>query len=141
VVPRHLTVFMNCANRNKQRPEMCEREYQTLWNGMIAELQKSERAVKVDLLSESEEETLLDCKILKEKADKFLADPNSAEKDSNEALDKWMRCTIPRVCPEPYAVFQKCMNRGDGIDNCIEEGRPLTLCVADFTTRFSRSLQ
>ena len=139
VAPRLYNTYMTCTSRNKNSLELCENDFQNLWSGVIGELQKSERVVKVDLMSELEEEVLLDCKPYKEAADKLM---NESTPESTEALEKWMKCCIPKICADSYQTYAKCLNSNSGnIDNCIEEGRPLVKCLSDFTIRYARSVQ
>ena len=102
VVPQLASQFVTCARRNAGRPEQCEREYQRMWDGVISVMQKSERTVKKDLLSEEEEEIILDCKMLKEAADNAMR----TNEDADAALDTWMRCTVPRVCKSEWVSEQ-----------------------------------
>merc|ERR1711991_1285838 len=138
VVPQLASQFVTCARRNAGRPEQCEREYQRMWDGVISVMQKSERTVKKDLLSEEEGEIILDCKMLKEAADNAMR----TNEDADAALDTWMRCTVPRVCKSEWQSMQKCMDANSGsLDSCIDVGRPLVGCLSDFTMRYGRSLQ
>lgn len=135
VTPQLFKLFSACASRNKTRPEACENEYQTMWSGVVAELQKADREATKNLLSESEQEVLLDCKLYKEEAD------NASNKQSQDkGLENWMRCVVPVVCPQQWQQYTTCFNKNDGqVGKCIEDGRPLMICLSDFTVRYARS--
>ena len=140
VAPALAQTFQKCAQRNRGRPDLCDKEYTRMWDGVLTKMTRSDNELKKDLLSEVEEEVILDCKMLKESADSKLQ--NGLEEEGNAELERWMRCTVPNVCEEQWSLLQACMDRNGGkLDVCLEEGRPLIRCVSDFTIRYGRSLQ
>jgi hypothetical protein len=63
LTPALHNTFLQCATRHRGKPELCEGDFQNMWNGVLAVVSRDENNAKKQSMSDMEEETLLDCKV------------------------------------------------------------------------------
>lgn len=141
VAPAAHQRFLECASRHRTKPELCEEVFQVMWNGVLAEVQRDTIKTQRTLMTDAEEEALLDCKAFKEVSDKALGEHGLDSPQTDAALEQWMQCVFPKTCTADWALMQRCMDEKGSADACVAEGRPLVRCVTDFTFRYYRRMQ
>ncbi len=122
VAPAQHATFAQCAARHRAKPELCEGDFQTMWNGVNAAVSKAEMEMKKRAMNDVEEEALLDCKGYKELADKALLEHGGESAELNTTLERWMQCVFPKTCESDWRTYERCLASKGTVDGCIEEG-------------------
>ena len=60
-------MFLDCATRNKEQPQLCESDFQRMFKA-LTQAERSSHSVQ---FSDPEEEALVDCRVLLEKYQKL----------------------------------------------------------------------
>lgn len=120
VAPALHDAFVQCATRHRAKPELCEGEFQSMWNGAA---NKAATEWRKRAFTDVEEEAMLDCKVFKEQLDKAIGEHGGDSPHADQSFGRWMQCVFPRACETDWRAYERCLASNKGsMDECIEEG-------------------